>query len=342
MAPDPSVGVMIAGIGGASLGTEIAKCLAKAGGYDVSGCDISENAFGHFSDVFRRTVVVQRGRYAESVLAACRQTGARWLIPGAEQPTSLLGAARELFDDAGVTLVANDSKVIALCTDKRRTFEALAAANIPFPRTWNLTDARGLADVAFPCVVKPATGSGGSDMVFLAADARDAELYVSLIAASGRGIVVQEYVPLDEGEFTVGVLSLPDGSVHGSIALRRVFDSKLSVRHRSEIGLISSGYSQGEIDDFPAVRAQAERIARAVGSTGPINVQGRVRGGVLLPFEINPRFSASTYLRALAGYNEVDVYLRALRGLPPGPMPAVTPGLYLRSLTEVCVPRDRK
>lgn len=103
------------------------------------------------------------------------------------------------------------------------------------------------------------------------------------------------------------------------------------------MGLISSGFSQGLIDEFPEIREQAERIAIVLGSVGPINVQGRMRNGVLLPFEINPRFSASTYLRTLAGFNEIDVYLRALLNAEaPAPV-QISPGYYLRSLSEVRV-----
>jgi len=53
---------------------------------------------------------------------------------------------------------------------------------------------------------------------------------------------------------------------------------------------------------------------------------------------INPRFSASTYLRALAGFNEIDIYLRLLLGLPAQPAEGVREGYYLRGLTEVAAP----
>ena len=104
--------------------------------------------------------------------------------------------------------------------------------------------------------------------------------------------------------------------------------------------MISSGYSQGLIDDFPDVRFTAERIALGVGSRGPMNIQGRVRDGVFVPFEINPRFSASVYLRALAGFNEVAIYLDfLLHGLEPKPC-EIRSGWYLRSLSEIVVPRE--
>jgi carbamoyl-phosphate synthase large subunit len=236
-----------------------------------------------------------------------------------------------------VLLASNVPGVIDLCSDKGLLFERLAALGVPTPQTVTITSADDVPDVGYPCIVKASTGTGGSSYVFLAADPSEAALYLTHILANRPSAVVQEYVPLDEGEYTIGVLSLPDGTVAGSVALRRLFHAKLSVATRTSTGLISSGYSQGWIGPAPELTAQAEMIARAIGSRGPINIQARVRGGILLPFEINPRFSASTYLRAMAGFNEIDAYLRfALDGVVPtlGPVRA---GHYLRSLAEVAV-----
>ena len=136
----------------------------------------------------------------------------------------------------------------------------------------------------------------------------------------------------------LGVVSLPDQRVVSSIALRRELTAKLSVAYRGRGGVVSSGYSQGHIDEYPDLCRQAEHIARAIGSGGPINIQARVRDGVLYPFEINPRFSASTYLRALAGVNEVDILLRYMAFDEVPEKTVVRPGWYLRSLSETYVP----
>ena len=75
-------------------------------------------------------------------------------------------------------------------------------------------------------------------------------------------------------------------------------------------------------------------------SRGPINIQGRVRDGVLMPFEINPRFSASAYLRALAGFNEIDILLSYLISGELSVSKSVKHGWYLRSLTETFVAKE--
>lgn len=326
--------VMIAGIGGASLGTEICKSLALAGGYEIYGCDISRTAYGLYEPEFCKTWRVSREDYVVSVLEACCESGVSFLIPGGEQPMTLLGAAAKVFENAGIRLLANTPEVIALYSDKGKTFQCLSERGIPIPRTIVVNSDSDFDHVGLPCIVKPATGSGGSAAVFFAVSAGEAMIYADFIRRTGSPPVAQEYVDEKEGEFTIGVLSLPDRSMVGSIALRRALDAKLSVAYRGRGGLISSGYTQGHIGEYRDLCQQAERIAEAIGSGGPINVQGRVRDGVLLPFEINPRFSASTYLRAMAGFNEVDILIKYLvNGALPQSF-SIKPGWYLRSLTE--------
>jgi carbamoyl-phosphate synthase large subunit len=71
-----------------------------------------------------------------------------------------------------------------------------------------------------------------------------------------------------------------------------------------------------------------------------VNIQGRLRHGTLVPFEINPRFSASTYLRAMAGFNEVDLLLRNAALGEDAPTWKLREGWYLRSLTERFIAPD--
>jgi len=331
---DKIIRVMVAGIGGASLGTEIRKCLSLAGGYAIYGCDVSKTAYGLYEKEFVETRLVSKNDYIADVLSACREFNVQFLIPGGEQPMTLLGGASRSFEENGIRLLSNTPDVIALYSDKARTFNRLSEYGISIPKTVVVHSPQDVMIVGLPCIVKPATGSGGSAGVFFAINVDEAMIYAQFIERTGSQAVAQQYVDDTEGEFTIGVLSLPNGSLAGSIALRRTLEAKLSVAYRGRGGVISSGYSQGHIGEYPDLCRQAERIAEAIGSRGPINVQGRVRGGVLLPFEINPRFSASSYLRAQAGFNEVHLLIQYhLTGIYP-PRPIVRQGWYLRSLTE--------
>ena len=331
--------VLIAGIAGASLGTELVKCLHAAGGYVAYGCDISPYAYEHYRG-FAETFIVDRDDYVASVVAGCARRDIRLVVPGADEPNVLLSGARDQLARSGIHLASNAPELVARFSDKAATFAALGAAGFCISRTVTASDASSLRDMTFPCIVKPSTGTGGSSLVFIAEDADEARLCVQYVTKSGRTALLQEYLPDDEAEFTVGVLSYPDGEIASSIALRRLLENKLSVSHRGKAGVISSGYSQGLIDAFPEVCAQAERIATSIGSTGPLNVQGRLKDGEFIAFEINPRFSASAYLRAMAGINELDTYLRALTLRERRPRGQIRPGYYLRGLDEIFVGRQ--
>jgi carbamoyl-phosphate synthase large subunit len=334
--------ILIAGIGGASLGTEIAKSLRLAGGYAVFGCDISPIAFGHYAGEFESTSVVQRATYVQDLLELCERLAIDCIVPGGDEPARLIAESQSLFAQADVHVATNDRTLVANMSNKLECFQILGELGFTIPATRLVRDAGDLEGFPMPCIVKPAVGSGGSVFVFFARNRNEASLYCSYLTNNDQIPMVQEYLSEDRGEFTVGVLSLPDGKCAGAIALKRMFNSKLSVASKGRGFLISSGYSQGEIGPFPEICAVAVDIATRVGSVGPLNIQGRLsENGQFIPFEINPRFSASTHLRALAGFNEVDFYLRSVLGHTAPQCLEVRSGLYLRSLTEVAVPAGK-
>lgn len=334
--------ILIAGIAGASLGTEIAKSLHHAGSYDILGCDISPLAFGHFDQHFCATFIVNRDCYVQDLISLCSDQKIDCIIPGGDEPAVLIGAATKSFANAKIKVGQNDPDLVSRISHKGDCFKHLAEIGIRVPITKTVEELADIDAIPIPCVVKPANASGGSAYVFFAADRGEARLYCSYLRNNGRIPVVQEYLSEQGGEYTVGVLSTPDGSCAGSIALKRSFSSKLSVAARGNGFLISSGYSQGQIDEFPEICATAEQIAKRLGSKGPLNIQGRLSGdGAFVPFEINPRFSASTFLRTLAGFNEVDCLTRILLGLKPVAELGIRPGWYLRTLSEVAVPPTR-
>jgi len=337
-----SITILIAGIGGASLGTEIAKSLRLAGDYRIVGCDVSPLAFGHYSELCDKTCLISSDGYVDRVLEITQRERVEVVVPGAEEPMRLISTASEQFARANIHLAMNSLEVVVRLSDKEQCFAELKRIGIRIPQTISLTNPTSFNDIPLPCVVKPSIESGGSSFVFFARDRQEAEVYATYLKNNGKRPIAQEYITHAFGEFTVGVLSNPDAAVLGTIALKRAFPTKLSVLAKGNDFLISSGFSQGHIGDYPDVCETARKIAKAVGSVGALNVQGRLNNdGQFLPFEINPRFSASTYLRALAGFNEIDHYIRLLVGERDLAPLDVRPGWYLRSLTEVRVPEGK-
>lgn len=341
--PEEKLTVLIAGMGGGSLGLEMFKCLRDTGRYRLIGTDISEKAYGFSEKGFDQTYLLDRTgsrEYAARLLEIALQEKVDAIAPGAEEVHKILSGQRELFQSAGIMLMINSEEVIELCADKLKSLQFLAEQGLATPAHQEIETDRDIeAFQAFPCVVKPARASGGSNLVFLAEDEAEALFFVNYIRRRGYLPFLQEYIESTD-EYTVGVLSSASGEILGSIALRRFLDTKLSYNLRYDNRVISSGWSQGEIDDFEPVRRQAEAIARTLKSRWALNIQGRLdHKGVFYPFEINPRHSGTSYLRALAGFNEPDILLQySLKGCAPPPL-FLKKGYYVRSLAEAFIPK---
>jgi carbamoyl-phosphate synthase large subunit len=344
-APPDSRRIVIAGIGVGSLGLELLKCFSLTKQFALFGTDISATAYGHSDPRFisTRTLKSTSPRdYCTELLDYAAEVDAGIIAPGAEGSHLAIVSHRDLFSRAGVDLMINNQRVIDLCSDKVACNAHLKQLGFTVAETLVPANEDEIARFSkLPCVVKPAVNSGGSNLVFLAEDVSEAAFFFTYLRSRGFVPAIQEYIDSQE-EFTVGVLSSRNGNVLTSIALKRDLTPKLSRSTAYGSRVISSGWSQGWIEDFTDVCRQAERIASAVGSTWALNVQGRMKDGVLIPFEINPRHSGTSFLRALAGVNEPVIALSSLRDGFVAPKVKIKAGQYLRTLSEHVVPRSLK
>ncbi|MDI6796358.1 MAG: hypothetical protein QMD09_05420, partial [Desulfatibacillaceae bacterium] len=110
--------VLVAGIGGASLGTEIVKALLMAGRYRIYGCDISPYAFGHYMKSLEETFLADPIDYVSSVAQLCQKHSIGYIIPGGERPLALLSGQRDVLKRAGTVLVANSNSIMRLFANK--------------------------------------------------------------------------------------------------------------------------------------------------------------------------------------------------------------------------------
>jgi carbamoyl-phosphate synthase large subunit len=260
-------------------------------------------------------------QYVDAILAVCRRHGVRALFHGSEPELKVMSAQRARFEQAGIFLPINPANVIDLCMDKFQTFEWLDKNGFRSPRTVKISKESDLQTVDFfPAVLKPMIGGGGSNNLFLAQDAAELLFLGQSLLHNIGPYIVQEYIGTVESEFTVGVLFDMHGELLNSIAVRRMILSGLSNRVRvanhtgdnrlGDILGISSGVSQGDVGPFPEVTHPCEKIAAALGCRGAVNIQCRFFEGETYVFEINPRFSGTTSIRAMVGYNEPDVLIR--------------------------------
>lgn len=341
--------VILSAIGGGGHGEQILKAirLAEPGSYRIIGGDMSPLC-PQFALVDVPVLLPRASspEYVEAIIALAKQYGARAAFHGCEPDLQTMSRERQIFADAGILLPINPVSVIDTCMDKLKTAAFLHQHGFKTPRFQVLGKDSDLSVIDFfPVVVKPARDSGGSQNTFIAQTPRELEILAEYVRTTNNTFIVQEYVGDYRNEFTVGVLHDLDGNFVNSIAVHRSLNSGLNMRSavrnvtgRAELGdwlVISSGVSHGFVDRFPEVTGPCERIAAALGARGAINIQCRLVDGEVYVFEINPRFSGTTSLRAMVGYNEPDLLLRHhLRGEPLQQRFDYGSGWVIRSLTE--------
>jgi carbamoyl-phosphate synthase large subunit len=348
VATSEQITVMVTGVGGGGLGEQIIKALRLGSRpYTIVGGDMNRRSCG-LKEVDYPYVLPPASdpAYLDAVLAVCRQHGVRILFPGSDIELEVVSRSRSRIDEQGIVLPINPPRVIETCLDKARTMAFLDDHGFCYPQYREVASVRDLTGINFlPAILKPVVGGGGSANIFLAQTRSELELFGRHLLELVPRFICQEYVGLPQDEYTVGVLLDLEGNLINSIAVRRQILSGLSNRlkaanrtGREELGpvlAVSSGVSQGEIGPFPQVTGPCEKLALALGCTGAVNIQCRLVSGIPYVFEINPRFSGTTSLRALVGYNEPDLLIRRhVLGENVQPGFSYTTGFIARGLKE--------
>ena len=290
---------------GTVVGVGIMKCfrLVNSNGngiaYRITAADASPLAAGLYRG--DSGVVVPRAddsSYLDGIAAVAKKAGAEAIFVGSDEELHPLSSSKEALErETGAKVVVNQPRVLNVCADKWKTYIFLKEHDLP--RAESAVPAFKESFYAanhFPLVIKPREGHGSLGL-HVVSNRDEADLAIRVLEREGASPIIQEYLG-DEGmEFTAGVTVTADGKkVMSSIAMRRTLKGGQTYK--------------AFIDDFPEVRAVAEEAALKLGATGPMNVQSRLVDGVPKIFEINPRLSASSAMRAVAGVNEPDLLFR--------------------------------
>lgn len=342
--------VLVTGVGGGGNGEQLVKSLRLSKTpYRIVGTDLTmEAAQQSGADICLPLPRANDPGYIDALLEACAKERVDVLLPGSEPELRRIAENAAKIRQHVALLAINDQALIDICSDKFKTAEFLASHGFKSPTSWLISSIAELAPIQnFPLIVKPTVG-GGSQNVYLIQSRGELEMICGFLLGYFQSVLVQEYVGRVDQEFTVGVLFDGDGKLINSIALNRFILTSLSNRirvpnrtDRADLGTvlaISSGVSQGRVDDFPEVREYCERVGLALGAKYAINVQCRLVDGQPMIFEINPRFSGTSSIRAMLGFNEPDLLIRKhILGEDLPSRPPYRHGTVLRGLKEIMV-----
>ena len=315
--------VLVLGVGG-NVSQGLLKALA-VGSVPVrvlAGC-IGPLSMGlHLADRSWVSPRADDGAFLPWLLNLCREEAVDAVLSGSEPVLDVLaGYAVELRKAAGSVCVVSPPEALAVGDDKLETSRWLAGQGLRTPQSADGADAAAVGALVgkcgFPLVVKPRRGKG-AEGVSVVADADQLRCRLT----GHTDLMVQEHLRGDE--FSVGCVCDAGGVVRGSFPMRR------EVRHGTTF--------VAEAAPFPEASEYAERVARALRPTGPVNVQLRLVDGEPVAFELNVRFSGTTPMRVRLGFDEVGACLRHFVMGEPLRLAPGRHGTVLRYWNELYLP----
>jgi len=206
----------------------------------------------------------------------------------------------KFFKRKNIRIVTTGKKQFELCDNKYQSMIFLKKRGINVPETVlaknSLELKKFLKSNHFPIIMKPMSSASSSDVFTI----ENLDILKAMIKAFGSDyFVVQEYLDMPE-EYTVGVYISQDKSFQDTFIIKRELKFGLSYK--------------GEVVQNKKISQYCLEVCRALGTVYSANVQLKLVEGDPYVFEINPRLSSTTAVRAHFGFNEPEMILTELFG----------------------------
>jgi len=280
-------------------------------------------AYGAYDcDGFDYTPPIYADNYVDELLSACKKHHIDLLIPGLDDEVLIYVQNMRKFHAAGIKAIVAGEELVKLCRDKERMILAFSQVADVFVKSYDkktLKEDIATGKIKFPLVAKPRSGfaSRGIEIIKSEQD----------MCRIGDEYVIQELaIPARQDpnhDFYLDQISRNSNPQVSEISIQLVVapDGHLMGRMASYNKLINGV----PIEIIPFENARVWEVVDKLmpaflklGLRGPLNIQGRITEHGLKLFEMNPRFTGITGLRALMGFNEVEACVKEWLGIDKG------------------------
>lgn len=311
---EKSIKVLVTGVGGRSIGAGIMFAIETLSPkYKVIATDADSFSFGLYKAVEGYVIPKANAQDYTDVLNDIANTyHIEAIFPGTIPEVEVLSENKEKIK---APLIMNlNAELVKISKDKLFLYDYLKRVGVNTPQTVVSERVNELIDVkGFPLIIKPRTGSGASRNVSFIINKKELKNVQEEYEKENIKCIFQEAIGSGEDEYTVGILNDKEGNLIDSIVIHRKLIG-LSLKEQRIVNgkncAISTGYSQGFIVKNKIISTYCEHVAALLGNIGPLNLQVRISDGVVYVFEVHPRFSGTTPIRASAGFNEPDILFR--------------------------------
>ncbi|KPP97291.1 MAG: carbamoyl-phosphate synthase large subunit [Bacteroidetes bacterium HLUCCA01] len=280
-------------------------------------------AYGAYDcDAYDYTPNIYSDGYVDKLIEKCKKYNVDLVIPGLDDEALIFAQNEEKFQKANIKAIYADEELISLCRDKERMSRQLNKIVDVFVKSYDketLHEDIKSGKVQFPFIAKPRGGfaSKGIEIILNKDDLGkiNQDHIIQELAIPHKNDPNREYYlkQIEQNknpqvsEISIQLVYGPDSELMGRMASFNKLNNGIPI----EV-LPYDDENVWEIID------QLSPELLKMGLRGPINIQGRLTDKGLKLFEMNPRFTGITGLRALMGFNEVEACVKEWLGIDKG------------------------
>ena len=280
-------------------------------------------AYGAYDcNVYDYTLSIYDQGYIDNIIDKCKEHKIDIITPGHDDDALIFAQNIHKFEAVGIKVISASKELISLCRDKERMSNVLNKVVNVFTKSYNkntLIDEIKNGRIRFPFIAKPRGGFGSKGIEIIRSED-------DLTKISDEHIVQELAIPMKNdpnygfymsqiakslnpqvSEISIQLVYSPEGHLMGKM----ISYNKLNQGIPIEIVPYENEYIWSIIDKLTPHLLK-------MGLRGPLNIQGRITEDGLKLFEMNPRFTGITGLRALMGFNEVEACVKEWLGIDKG------------------------
>jgi len=290
---------------GGGVGISVIKA-ARLAGYKIIAVDMNPFSAGLLrADKAYLVPEANDSKYISKLCSIAEKEKVDVIIPGCDQELYVLALNREeILRKTGIQVIVGTTKAIRIGRDKYETQNFLKKNKFNYCKTEYAEKSNNLiSEFGYPLIVKPQHGSGSIGL-FKIQDEDDLKYAIKKIKSMGDIPIIQEYLMPDNQEYTTGVMFSIDRKLLGAITIKR------KIKWGNSILMW--------LENFTNIKSEMVKIGKRLKTQGPLNLQCRLTNKGPVVFEINPRFSGTTAVRAALGFNDVKMIVENfLFGIKP-------------------------
>lgn len=301
---------------GSGVGEAIYKSLAMSNlDTNIVATDISGFNSGSFRcDRAYKIVSPKDPSFAQQIVDICRQQHIDVVLSGSDTELEKL-AELKATEALSSFIMVGSPEAVRVCRDKRQTYDFYRKHGLPFVDTvlFDRVD-EIVRKYGYPILAKPTGGSGsvGVKVLLNQQELNDLE--------NKEAYIFQEYLLSENWPVSKASITREDVMKSGTLVQRDEISIQVLLGASREI--LGTFMSRNVLKFgmptkiYPFVCDEYEDVARRmalclgdIGMIGPINLQCKItdRGPVF--FEVNPRFTGITSVRATLGFREVEAMI---------------------------------